>query len=63
MNYEIETGVRVLDALRYILAASAGVLTGADGTTVTIKAGGNASTTRITASVDASGNRTSVTLN
>jgi len=62
MVYEVESGVTFLEAIRYILAAAAGVLSGADGATVTIKAGGNPATTRIQATVDSSGNRSSVTL-
>jgi hypothetical protein len=63
MAYEVETGVTFKEAIRYILAAVAGKVSGADSTTMTFDAGGNPGTTRITATVDASGNRTSVTLN
>jgi len=42
-------------------AALAGVLSGATGTTVTIKAGGK-STSRIVATVDADGNRSALIL-
>lgn len=60
----IETGVNIRQAMSPILSASAGMLTGAGTGTVTIKAGGNGNqaTTRITATTDASFNRTSVTL-
>ena len=57
----VETGITLREALRLILAATAGPLSGADTSSVTIKAADN-SKTRITASVDASGNRTSVSL-
>jgi hypothetical protein len=58
----IETGVTPREALRYIAAALAGVLSGAATTTVSIAAIGNAATPRISATVDASGNRSAVTL-
>ncbi len=48
--------------LSVAVAALAGVLSGAAGTTVVIKGGGVA-TTRITATVDSSGNRSAITLN
>jgi hypothetical protein len=57
----VETGVNVRQALAPILAAAAGVLSGAGTGTIVIK-GGNVSTTRIAATTDSSGNRTSVTL-
>ena len=57
----VETGVNARQALSPILAASAGVLSGAGTGTIVIK-GGNVATTRITASTDADGNRTAVTL-
>ena len=57
----VEAGVNARQALSPILAASAGVLSGAGTGTIVIK-GGNVATTRITASTDANGNRTSVTL-
>jgi hypothetical protein len=58
----VEAGVNARQALSPILAAAAGVLSGAGSGTIIIK-GGNVATTRITASTDASGNRSSVTLN
>jgi hypothetical protein len=58
----VEAGVNVRQALSPILAAAAGVLAGAGTGTIIIKGGGVA-TTRITASTDSSGNRSSVTLN
>ena len=57
----VEPGVNVRQALSPILAATAGALSGAGSGTVVLK-GGNSSTTRITATTDAVGNRTSVTL-
>lgn len=57
----VEAGVNARQALSPILAASAGVLLGAGTGTIVIK-GGNVATTRITASTDANGNRTSVAL-
>ena len=58
---EIEAGVNARQALSPILAASAGVVAGA-GTGVVIIKGGNSSVTRITATTDNAGNRSSVTL-
>lgn len=61
----VETSVTVRGALRAIASAVAGVLSGAGGTgdaTVTIKAIGNAGTTRLTVETDEDGNRTAVTL-
>ncbi len=58
----IEAGVNARQALSPILAACAGVLTGAGSGTIVIK-GGNVATTRITTLYDADANRTSVTLN
>jgi hypothetical protein len=57
----IETGVNARQALSPILAASAGIVSGA-GTGVIVIKGGNTSTTRIVATTDNSGNRSSVTL-
>lgn len=57
----IETGVNARQALSPILAASAGVVLGMGTGTVTLK-GGNVATTRISATTDSAGNRTSVTL-
>jgi hypothetical protein len=58
---QVESGVNARQALSPILAASAGVVAGA-GTGVIIIKGGNSSTTRITATTDNAGNRSSVTL-
>ena len=57
----IEAGVNARQALSPILAASAGVVAGA-GTGVVVIKGGNAAVTRITATTDNAGNRSSVTL-
>lgn len=61
----IESGLTPRQALRAISAALAGILAGADGTTITLKAAGAAAdgTTRITATVDSDGNRSAITLN
>ncbi len=58
----VETGITMRQSLRYIAAALAGQAAGLDGTTVTFRAIDNAGTTRITATVDSDGNRSSVTL-
>ncbi len=57
----VEVGVNARQALSPILAASAGVVAGA-GTGVVVIKGGNSSITRITATTDNAGNRSSVTL-
>lgn len=57
----VETGVNLRQALSPILAACAGVLSGAGTGTITVK-GGNVATTRVVATTDVSGNRTAVTL-
>jgi hypothetical protein len=57
----VETGINARQALSPILAAAAGTLSGAGTGTIVIK-GGNVVTTRITATSDSSGNRTSVLL-
>jgi hypothetical protein len=57
----IEPGINIRQAISPILAASAGTLSGAGTGTVVIK-GGNNAPTRITASTDNAGNRSSVTL-
>ena len=57
----IEAGINLRQANALGLSALAGKLSGADTTTVTIKGAGN-STTRILATVDSSGNRSSMTL-
>ena len=60
----MESGVNARQALSPILAACAGLVLGASpsGGTITIKAGNDSSKTRITAVVDANGNRSSVTI-
>lgn len=57
----VETSITPRQALRLILAASAGKLSGAATTTVTIRNVGD-SKDRITATVDSSGNRSAVTV-
>lgn len=59
----VETSVTVRQALRGMAAALLGQLSGAATTTATIKAAANSGTTRITATVDADGNRSALTLN
>lgn len=56
----VETAITMREALRLILAASAGKVSGADGLTVVIRNVGDTKD-RITATVDESGNRTAVT--
>jgi hypothetical protein len=58
----IENGVNARQALAPILAACAGVVSGAATNTISIAAANNAGTNRITATVDSSGNRSAVTL-
>jgi hypothetical protein len=61
----VEASITVRGALRAIASALAGVLSGAGGSgnaTVTVRAVGNAGTTRLTVETDEDGNRTSVTL-
>ncbi len=57
----IETGINMRQAVSVSLASAAGKISGSETTTVTIK-GANTSTTRISATVDANGNRTAITL-
>lgn len=57
----VEAGINLRQANALALAALAGKISGAAGTTVTIKGADN-STTRILATVDSDGNRTSMTL-
>ena len=57
----VEPGVNIRQAISPILAATAGVISGASTGLITIKAGNN-SATRILATTDNSGNRTSVIL-
>lgn len=58
---DVETGVSLKQAVRLILAALAGKLSGADGTTITIR-DVNDGKNRIVATVDKYGNRTAVTV-
>lgn len=57
----IETGLTPRGALRLAVAALAGILAGAATTEITLRSAVSGSKTRITATVDASGNRTSLT--
>jgi hypothetical protein len=57
----VEQGINARQALAPILAASAGMVTGAGTGTILIR-GANVTTTRITATTDNAGNRSSVTL-
>ena len=61
-NVTVESGVNARQAMAIIAAALAGQVSGAGGTTVTIKAADNPGTTRISATVDANGNRSALTL-
>lgn len=60
----IESGITPRQAMRAVAAALAGILSGADGTTITLKAIGAVAdgTTRIVATVDSNGNRSAITL-
>lgn len=58
----VETGLNARQSLAIIASSAAGVLAGAATATVTIAAAGVPATNRITATTDASGNRTAVTL-
>ncbi len=58
---DVETGVTVKEALRIVLAALSGKISGAGTNTITIR-DVNDTTDRITATVDADGNRTAVTV-
>lgn len=57
----IETGMTAAQAMRLITAALAGKISGAAGTTITIKNAVADDANRITATVDADGNRTAIT--
>jgi hypothetical protein len=57
----VEAGVNARQALSPILAAAGGVLSGAGTGAIIVRAGANPTTTRITATTDGVGNRTSVT--
>lgn len=58
----IETGITIKQSLQYMSSALVGVLAGAATTSVTIAAINNSGTNRITATVDANGDRSAVTL-
>lgn len=58
----VETGLTVREALRLITAALAGKVSGAAGTTVTIRNAVADDKDRIVATVDSEGNRTSITV-
>ena len=57
----VENGINARQALSPILAATAGVISGAGSGTITIR-GGNVSTTRIRATTDSASNRSAVVL-
>jgi hypothetical protein len=59
----IETGLNARQALSVIASANAGVLTGATGTNIAIQAANAPTINRISAVVDANGDRNSVSLN
>lgn len=58
---DIETGLTLRQALRLVAAATAGKVSGATGTTVTIRNAVGDSKNRITATVDEAGNRSAIT--
>jgi hypothetical protein len=58
---DVETGLTMRKALRLIAAATAGKVSGANGSTVTIRNAVADGKDRIVATVDASGNRTAIT--
>lgn len=57
---DIETGLTLRQALRLVAAATAGKVSGASGTTVTIRGAVADARDRIVATVDSSGNRTAI---
>jgi len=61
-NQDIETGYSLREALRLVLAAVAGKVSGGGTSTITIRSATDGSN-RITATVDSNGNRTAVTHN
>ena len=61
-GFVVETGLTFEQSIRLIVAALAGQVSGASGSTITISAANNPATTRIVATVDSSGDRTSLTL-
>jgi hypothetical protein len=58
---DVETGLTLRQALRLVTAASAGKISGASGTTVTIRNALADSKDRVVATVDSNGNRTAIT--
>jgi len=58
-NQNIETGVSLRETMRLVLSALAGKLSGAPGTTITIR-NVTDDKDRIVATVDSSGNRSSI---
>jgi hypothetical protein len=58
----VESGVNLRQGVSVILASAAGKLAGAGTGTITVFAGANPGTQRISAAVDGAGNRTTVTL-
>ncbi|MFN9116320.1 MAG: hypothetical protein ACK5XN_40275, partial [Bacteroidota bacterium] len=60
-NFEIESGLTVRQALRLIAAVTAGKISGAGGTTITIRNAVADTDDRVTATVDGNGNRTAIT--
>lgn len=63
LETQIEPGLTLKQALRLIAAATAGQVSGAGGSTITLRSAGTAHRNRIVATVDGNGNRTAVTLN
>lgn len=57
----VETGLSVRDTLRLCVAALAGKISGATGSTITIRNAVGDDTDRIVATVDSNGNRTAIT--
>lgn len=60
-NFEVESGLTVRQALRLIAAATAGKISGAGGSTITIRNAVADTDNRIVATVDGNGNRTAIT--
>lgn len=58
---DVETGLTLRQALRLIAAATAGKVSGASGSTITIRNAYSDSKDRIVATVDSNGNRTGIT--
>ncbi len=58
---DVETGLTLRQALRLVTAASAGKISGASGTTVTIRNALADDKDRVVATVDSNGNRTAIT--